>query len=314
LNVDPVPRLLASGHPAIVAWTRHDLLGDADVRASDLMQLPQATRIIERQLPDGRWRYHNPKPGVRPEQDYDQLETLRQLSVLVNEYGADRAHPAVRAARKFLTGFQTQAGDFRGIYGRQYSPNYTASITEVLIRAGYGASPEVGRALRWLRSMRQDDGGWAIPTRTRGRLLDVMRTGREPMEPDRSRPSAHLVTGIVLRAFAAHPGLRGDPAALQAADWLSGRLFTKDNYSDHEAATYWLIFSYPFWWTDLLSSMDTLVRLGFTIADERFAQGVQWFVDKQEPGGFWNTGRNRPKDRFTDEWVALAVCRLLSRV
>ena len=59
--------------------------------------------------------------------------------------------------------------------------------------------------MRWLLSMRQDDGGWAIPTRTPGLSLNVMLTARETFEPDRSRPSSHLVTGFVLRALAAHP-------------------------------------------------------------------------------------------------------------
>jgi hypothetical protein len=53
--------------------------------------------------------------------------------------------------------------------------------------------------------MRQDDGGWAIPARTLGLSLNVMLTARETVEPDRSRPSSHLITGIVVRALAAHP-------------------------------------------------------------------------------------------------------------
>lgn len=54
---------------------------------------------------------------------------------------------------------KTAAGDLRGIYGSQYSPNYTAAILELLIGAGLGDDPRVRRALEWLLAMRQADGG-----------------------------------------------------------------------------------------------------------------------------------------------------------
>ena len=82
-----------------------------------------------------------------------------------------------------------------------------AAITELLITAGYRGTPQVENTMRWLLSMRQHDGGWAIPTRTLGLPLSVMSTGSETFEPDPARPSSHLITGIVLRAFAAHPSL-----------------------------------------------------------------------------------------------------------
>jgi hypothetical protein len=62
--------------------------------------------------------------------------------------------------------------------------------------------------MRWLLTMPQDDGGWTIPTRTLELSLKVMLTVRETFEPDRSRPSSHLVPGIVLRALAALPRYR----------------------------------------------------------------------------------------------------------
>ena len=155
---------------------------------------------------------------IRSRAAYDQLETYRQLGVLVCKFGLDRHDPAVAAAAGFLSSYQTQAGDYRGIYGRQYTPNYSAAITELLIRAGYDGSAQVENTMRWLLSMRQDDGGWAIPTRTLGLSLDVMLTARETVEPDRSRPSSHLVTGIVLRALAAHPGYRHSADTRRAAE------------------------------------------------------------------------------------------------
>ena len=41
---------------------------------------------------------------------------------------------------------------------------------------------------------------------------------------------------------------------------------------------------------------------------------MAWFIDNQEPSGLWNTGHNRPKGRYSDLWVGLAVCRMLNAI
>jgi len=168
--------------------------------------------------------------------------------------------------------------------------------------------------MRWLLTIRQDDGGWAIPTRTLGMSLNVMYTARETFEPDRSRPSSHLVTGIVLRTLAAHPRYRHSSDTRRAAELLTSRFFRRDVYPDRVAPSNWLIFSYPFWWTDLLSALDSLARIGFGPDDPDIARGVAWFLDNQEPSGLWNTGRNRPKGPHSDLWVGLAICRMLNAI
>lgn len=272
--------------------------------------MPQARRILARQQPDGRWRYSGGDPAIRPAAGYDLLETYRQLGVLVHKYGLNRGHPAIPRAAAFLRTFQTDAGDYRGIYGNQYSPNYSAAITELLIHAGYGHSRHVTTTLRWLQAIRQDDGGWAIPTRTLGLPLKTMLTEPTTLKPDRSRPSAHLVTGIVLRALAAHPSHRTSEVTRRASELLKSRFFTRDRYPDHAAASYWLIFSYPFWWTDLLSALDTLAHIGFRADDPDISRGLAWFADRQDANGLWNAGANRPKGRSSDLWVALAVARM----
>ena len=167
--------------------------------------------------------------------------------------------------------------------------------------------------MRWLLSMRQDDGGWAIPTRTLGLSLNVMLTARETFGPDRSRPSSHLVTGIVLRALAAHPAT-GTPRTRRAAELVKSRFFRRDVNPDRAAPSYWLVFSYPFWWTDLLSALDSLAQIGFRPNDPDIARGAAWFTGNQEPSGLWNTGRNRPKGPHSDLWVGLAICQMLNAI
>ena len=98
-------------------------------------------------------------------------------------------------------------------------------------------------------------------------------TARETVEPDRSRPSSHLITGIVLRALAAHPRYRHSADTCRAAELLKSRFFRRDVYPDRAAPSNWLIFSYPFWWTDLLSALDCLARIGFRPGDPDIARG-----------------------------------------
>ena len=313
LRRDPIRSLLAADDAALRPMARRELLGETTPEIT-LAELPGVRRAAARQQPDGRWKYPGGKPGIRSRAAYDQMETYRQLGVLACKFGLDRQHPAVAAAAGFLSSCQTEAGDYRGIYGRQYTPNYSAAITELLIRAGYEGSAQVENALRWLLGMRQDDGGWAIPTRTLGMSLNVMLTARETFEPDRSRPSSHLITGIVVRALAAHPGYRHSADTRRAAELLKSRFFRRDVYPDRAAPSNWLVFSYPFWWTDLLSALDSLARIGFSADDPGIDPGVAWFVDNQESSGLWNTGRNRPKGPHSDLWVGLAICRMLNAI
>ena len=312
LRHDPLPMLLGCDNAAVRCLARRDLLGEPSAPLTSLWQLPEVLRVAARQQADGRWKYPGGKPWIRSPADYDQLETYRQLAVLVCKYGLDRHHPAVAGAARFLSSFQTGAGDYRGIYGRQYTPNYSAAITELLIRAGYESGRQVAKTMRWLLSMRQDDGGWAMPTRTLGMPLTAMLTAADTMEPDRSRPSSHLITGIVLRALAAHRSYRHSAAARQAGTLLKSRFFLRDAYPDRAAPSYWLVFSYPYWWTDLLSALDSLTQAGFGRSDPDIARGVSWFARNQEANGLWNTGHNRPKGPDSDLWVGLAICRMLN--
>ncbi|NIT57981.1 MAG: hypothetical protein GWN00_17660, partial [Aliifodinibius sp.] len=93
-------------------------------------------------------------------------QTYKTMAELVEFYGLNKENEAIRKAATYLFSFQTEEGEFRGMYGNQYSPNYSASITEFLIKAGY-EDKRIEKSLNWLLKMRQDDGGWAIPLRTR---------------------------------------------------------------------------------------------------------------------------------------------------
>ena len=160
LRVDPSSLLASSSNPAIAFFARRDLLGERPGPASDLWELREPVRIVRRQSSDGSWKYPAPKASLRSPEDYDQIETFRQLGILVEEYAITREHPAIARAAEFLLSFQTSEGDIRGIYGNQYATPYVGAIIELLVKAGYTEDPRIATTFNWMLAIRQSDGGW----------------------------------------------------------------------------------------------------------------------------------------------------------
>lgn len=282
LGVDPLPTLQASGNEALQYFVRRDLLEEDVGPVDSLWELPLAAKILKKQREDGSWKYPGGKEEIRSQRNYDKLQTYKMLMELVEKYGFTKAHPAIQSAARFLFTFQTEEGDFRGIYRSQYSPNYSAGIMELLIKAGYDEHPRIERGFAWLLSMRQNDGGWAVPMRTgTGKGSATIKDAfwlPETIQPDRSKPFSHWCTGIVLRAFAAHTEYRKAPEARHAGELLKSRFFQRDKYTDRQAAYFWEKIRYPFWWTDILSALDSLSWLGFSKEDRHVGRGLDWLV------------------------------------
>jgi len=311
---NPIPILIESGCAQVAFFARRDLLDEDPEPVKRLWELPDAQRILRRQMNNGGWKYPSPATAARSAEEYDQLETYRNVGFLVEKFGLTRAHPAIPNAAAFLFSFQTAAGDFRGIYGTQYSPNYSAAILELLIKAGYGRDRRIARGLRWLLSIRQADGGWAIPFRTAiagNGLTGIMRSKK--VEPDRTRPFSHVITGVVLRAFAAGADFRGDAEIVRAGRLLASRFFKPDKYIDRRTPEFWTGFSFPFWFTDLLSALDSLSRLGFSAEEPDVRKGLDWFADRQRKDGGWTLKMQKGKDKALPYWLDLAVCRVFRR-
>ena len=241
---------------------------------------------------------------------------LRQLAVLVEQYGFTREHPTIERAAHFLLSFQTDEGDIRGIYGNQYATTYVGAILELLVKAGYADDPRIVTIFNWLLAMRQKDGGWAIPMRTLGHryrdFLDVERH-REPLAPDTSKPCSHLITGMVLRAFAANPNWQDAPEVRRAAELLAGRLFKRDPYGDRGDASYWERVSFPFWFTDIVSALDTLSRLGVSLRSAPIAGALNRLSELQRDDGTFRLKLLRAKHEDLPWWICLAVYRSLRR-
>jgi hypothetical protein len=290
-----------------------DLLGQKrDLRG--LWALREPARLLGRQRADGSWAYPTEKP---PPYNYDLYQTFNTLGELVYKYGLDRRHPAIERGAAYVFSCQAAEGDYRGIYGRQPAHTYTPALMEVLIDAGFRDHPSIERAFAWLLDTRQEDGGWAIPARTRDKRVvkDWQTVGRSPpIAADRSRPFSHLVTGMVLRAFAAHPRRRRSRVAREAALLLKSRLFKPDKYPDRRGPEYWTKFTYPFGFTDLLTALDSLGRVGLPADDPEVAAAIAWFRKQQKPDGSFDLVMRRGlSDKRLPYWLGLAVCRALRR-
>ena len=315
LRYDPIPLLGSSSNEAIRYQVSRDLMDDNVGSVKHLWEMKQPKRMLNKQQEDGSWRYPNPKEDIRTIKGYNQVETFRILAILIEKYLLNREHPAVERAAEFLFGCQTEEGDFRGVYWNQYSPTYSAAFMELLIKAGYHDDKRIALGLNWLLSNRQDDGGWVIPFRTANLRIKETMSRPNPIQSDRSKPFSHMVTGIVLRAFAAHPKHRERPEVQKAGELLASRIFKADNYTDRKAPEYWTRFSFPFWFTDLLSALDTLSGLGLSVEHPQIREGVDWFIEHQKKDGLWKLKLVRgASDKSQNFFVNLIVCRTLKRL
>lgn len=310
LRFDPIPTLLSTENKAILYFVRKDLLEEKVESVDILWKLPEVENILRKQQDNGSWKYLGGKEDVRTQENYNQLETYRQLGILIEKYGFNKNHPAINEAVEFLFSFQTKEGDFRGIYGTQYSPNYSAAIMEILIKAGYTDDPRIDKGFEWLLSIRQDDGGWAVPIRTNNAKWSEVMDSEVVLQPNRGKPFSHLISGVVLRAFAAYPKFRKKEDARLAGELLASRFFKPDKYPDRRTVEYWERVSFPFWFTDILSALDTLYFLGFTINNAHIEKALKWLVNRQLDNGLWNLKLLRTKDKDLPLWVALVICRI----
>ena len=156
--------------------------GDRVLRAA--RSAGRAARTSERTLGAARTRSDRPqasverllelsggKPSLRSPDNYDQIETFRQLGTSSRSTALRVRILQSRGRPSSCCRSNRSEGDIRGIYGNQYATTYVGAITELLVKAGYGDDPRIATTFDWLLEMRQSDGGWAIPMRTFGLSL-----------------------------------------------------------------------------------------------------------------------------------------------
>jgi hypothetical protein len=75
-----------------------------------------------------------------------------------------------------------------------------------------------------------------------------------------------------------------------------------------------IAFQFPYWWSNLLTGLDSLSRLGFEIEDSDIVQGMDWFIAHQKEDGLWPTGYGSgQKAEANRRWIGLAICRMLKK-
>jgi len=313
LRFDPIPSLLDFCHPVVTYFTRRDLLGEKTGQFEKILDDKKIVGILKKQNQDGSWSYPKRK-NPNPVENYDLLQTYRNLRILVENFGMDLAQPSVSRAVEYLFAHQSAEGDIRGIFGSQYAPHYSGGILELIIKAGYEKDPRVHLAFQWFESTRQEEGGWAWPLRTAKISYQDAIEMEEPVSSDYSKPFSHALTMFVIRAYAAHPEFRQSSIAHQAGVLVKSRFFQADKYNDRRSADYWFKFQYPYWWGNLLTALDSLSLFGFSRLDPDLKKGLDWFRENQLENGFWPTGYGKgDKVDENQAWVSLAICRVIKR-
>ncbi len=311
LKFDPLPALLSADDHALQYFVERDLLNSNPGPPEYLWVQPGVRKILSNQQAGGCWRFKGKRPGEAFGEAYELLETWKVLRGLVEMYAFNRNHPNIERACEYILEYQTDEGDIRGILSNQYTPYYTGAMLEILIKAGYAQDERVEKGLQWLLDMRQEDGGWIIPLTMYKMQAYYSLYDQPPVPPERERPFSHMAMGMVIRAFAAHPLYRKLPDAIHAGHLLKSRFFQKDAYTSRQAVDYWTKFQFPFWWTDLLTVMDSLMRMEFDRTDPDVRRALDWFIRNQQPDRLWRASYGGVSKGNSNEWVTLVICRVM---
>ncbi len=105
-------------------------------------------------------------------------------------------------------------------------------ILELLILVGFEKDPRTKKCLDWPLTLRKNDDGWTLAQRTIKMRWQDAFARPEPLEPDRSKPHAHLITGAVIRPFSLHSEYKDREEIQLAGRLLFGRFFENDKHAD----------------------------------------------------------------------------------
>lgn len=312
LIYDPANKL-AGAEDTAIRLSFHSEVIRKNVSFDQLWQSKPAQAILKKQQSDGSWKYPSKQSATWTKVNYDQYETFKQLSVLVEKYHFTKDHPSIAKVADYFFQFLAPEGDIRGIYGNQTSPNYTAAILELLIKAGYESDKRIAESIQGLLELRQDDGGWALAFRTQGGNLGAFDL-EETIEPDKSKPSSAMVTGVVLRALSVHPEYRDRPETKVAAQIVAESIFTPDKYADRKTVEYWTRFGFPFVYTDIVSALDSLSRIGGFNDHPKVVEALEWLESRRTEDGLFDLRTTRGSKQAQKLWMSLAICKIYKRL
>jgi hypothetical protein len=186
----------------------------------------------------------------------------------------------------------------------------TGNVVAALLRLGYGDDPRLWRAVDWLVSIQNADGGWLCPY-WKAHVRDTH--------------SCFYGTICALEAFAEIPEDKRPPAVKEAAArgaefLLMHRLYRADHHDFQVINPNWLKLAFPwFYGYNILRGLWVLTRLGYR--DERMEDALAVLQEKQTPEGKWVLestpyGRmqaNLEKKGQPSKWITLKALWVLER-
>jgi len=307
-GADPIDWLLEPDNPSVRYLALRHLLGrpedDPQVRQARAA-IPHsrvAERILARQSPGGFWG--DPITPYQPKYKASYW-TLMLMAYL----GLSRENERVRQAVEYVFRFQQPVGGFaergeeaarrdylrkverarnRGTRPPQESSFVadqvhqatlsclTGNLVAALLRLGYADDPRLWRAVDWLVSIQNADGGWLCPY-WKAHVRDTH--------------SCFYGTICALEAFAEVPEHRWSPAMRQTAArgaelLLMHRLYQADHHDFQVINPTWLKLTFPwFYGYNILRGLWVLIRLGYR--DERMEEALAVLRGKRAPDGTW---------------------------
>jgi hypothetical protein len=288
LASDPIPRLLREGAPSVLARVRRDLIDDSEApSAEEIAGYPEVKALLRKVEKDGSFAPRTPEKELGGPKFARCLATLRGLDRLADlglrVEGKNHVSQQLHKIAECLLASQdsdgaiadlTQGENARG-RGKMVALHFQGWALSALCRAGFENDERVEKGTRLLLSYRQDDGGWAW----RGVRTDSA-----------ARPSSHLVTGMVLRAFASSKDRRGSREPRRAAELLATRFLQPDRYEDRKAASYWEILTEPRFYTDVLDALDTITSIGLGKENSGVRTAEAYLRSRQAKDGLWYPG------------------------
>ncbi|HXU83191.1 MAG TPA: hypothetical protein VN914_17475 [Polyangia bacterium] len=331
LASDPIPRLLREGSPSVLARVRRDLIDDSEApTAKEIAEYPEVKALLKKMEKNGSFAPKATEKSLGGAKFAVALATLRAIDRLADFglrlEGADGVGSPLHKMAGFLLQSQESDGGIADLAladnpkGRPKAValHFQGWAVSALCRAGFEGDPRVEKGFQHLLERRQDDGGWAW----RGVRTDSA-----------ARPSSHLVTGMVLRAFASSAARRTSREARRAAELLATRFLQPDRYEDRKAPSFWEILTEPRFYTDVLDALDTITAIGLGKENSGVRTAEAYLRSRQSGDGLWYPGsptkpegiglkptkseaaaKDKEKDVDAAIWLTLRVLVVLRRI
>lgn len=326
-------------NPGVRYFALVDLLerpeDDPEVRAARqaIMQTGPVPAILDAQYPDGYWV----KPGGGYSPKY--RSTVWQILFLA-ELGADPADERVRRGCEYLLGHSIAPSGAFSAYQKPVDSGavhcLNGNLLWALQRLGFGDDERVQRALDWQARAITGEGGFRyLKSGTCGPTFACSVNENQPCAWGANK---------AMRALLAVSSEQRTPAIQRAIQTGVEFLLSRDPavadypYTQRVSST-WFKFGFPLsYWSDVLETVDVLVRAGARSGDRsqqeggrsqqkgdrpqresRLINAIELILSKQDDQGRWNLENALTGKMWADieqrgqpsKWVTLRVLRVL---